>query len=282
MAKEITKKEEASKMIQVFTEGEDMGVADNLTSADVQMPSIMLMQSNAELVKDRSNKIASGDFVHSNTQEVWGSIDEPLELCVVHMFKTRQWSYTDKNEWIKTEPWMPEFETESYETGIDGRPAKRQKVFNYVCFRPQDVRTVELPTGEKHYIASPFCVKFKGASSKNAKKFNQQLRDLATFKQPSWCLSFDLCGYEDKNEHGTFFVYDMKKNKPTAEKTQIAAAVLCKMIKTAEKRGGLEVDDFEEKPMGPIDVNKETGEVKEVNEPVRKNWAPQSTQKDIY
>lgn len=277
MSKEIAKKENAEKMIQVYTETESMGVADNLSSSDVQMPSIMLMQANAELVKDRSNDIKGGDFVHSNSQEKWGSIDEPLELCVVHMFKTRQWGYSDKNEWIKTEPFLPEHENEAYEIQHEGRPAKRQKVFNYVCFRPEDVRTVELPNGDKHYLASPFCVKFKGASSKNAKKFNQQIRDLATFKQPSWCLSFDLKAYEDSNEHGSFLVYDMKKKKPTDEKTQRAAAALCAMIQAAERRGGLEVEDFEEKPMGPIDVNSKPVQQEQ---PARKNWAPTSRSED--
>jgi len=247
MTKEL-KKKEASQEIQVFTEGTSMGVADELSSSDVQMPSIMLMQANAELVKDRSTDVKSGDFVNSITQEIWGSIDEPLEVVVVSMFKTRQWTAVQGNEWIKTEAFTPEMEGEDYEIELDGKTVKRQKIFNYVCFRPLDIREIELPNGEKHYMANPFVVKFKGASSKNAKRFNQHLRDLATFKQqPSWCMSFNLTAYEDSNEHGSFFVFDMKKRSPTMRETQLAAAALNRMIKEAQAKGGIDVIDQEEK-----------------------------------
>lgn len=263
MTKDIAKN--AEQEIVVYTKTESMGVADELTAADVQMPSIMLMQANAELVKDRLNNIKAGDFVNSITQEVWGSIDEPLKVCVVDVFKTRQWTAVQGNEWIKTEAWLPEFESEDYEIQHEGKTVKRQKIFNYICFRPLDIREIELPTGEKHYVANPFVIKFKGASSKNAKKFNQLLRDYATFKQPSWCVNFLLTCYEDKNEHGTFFVFDFKKGNPTVRETQLAAAALNQVTKEARRRGGLDVVDAEERQQA-VDVT-----------PAIKNHAPQTS-----
>lgn len=267
MAKAI-KKKEASQEIQVYTNTTSMGVADELTASDVQMPSIMLMQANAELVKDRSNDIKSGDFVNSITQEVWGSIDEPLQVCVVDLFKTRQWTAVQGNEWIKTEPWQPEFESEDYEIEMDGKTVKRQKIFNYICFRPLDIREIELPSGEKHYVATPFVIKFKGASSKNAKKFNQLLRDYATFKQPSWCVNFLLKAYEDQNEHGSFFVFDMKKDSPALRETQLAAAALNQITSDAKKRNAIEVVDTEERE---VSSNKDLP-----------NYAPQSKEEDLF
>jgi len=247
MSKKIAKKD-TTKEIQVFTKTTSMGVADEVTANDVQMPTVMLMQSNATFVKDRSNDIKSGDFVHSITKEVWGSIDSPIRLCVVDMFKTRVVTdVNNNNEWVGTETWTPEMESEPYESEIDGKLIRKAKIFNYICFRPLDVREIDLPDGSKHYIASPVVVKFKGGSSKNAKKFNQLLKDYASFKQPSWCRSFDLVGYEDTNKDGqTYFVFDFKPSEPTHMETQLAAAAMSEMTKMARSAGTMEVIDTEE------------------------------------
>lgn len=244
--KEIANKE-ATKEIQVFTETATMGVADELTSSDVQIPSLMLMQANAELVKDRSNNIQSGDFVNSITNEVWGSIEDPLQVCVVDMFKTEVITETQSNNWVSTKPWEPEMESMPYLfKNAEGNECKRQKCFNYICFRPLDIREVTMPGMDPQYVATPFIVKFKGASSKNAKKFNQMLRDYAAFKQPSFAFTFDLTASEAKNEHGSFMVYNMTNPRQAVKETQLAGAKLAGMSKAARSNGEMEVVDAEE------------------------------------
>ena len=268
--KEIAKKE-ATQEIQVYTETKSMGVADEVTSADVQIPSLMLMQANAELVKDRNNEIKSGDFVHSITQDIWGSIDSPTELVVVDMYKTEVITQIEGNVWKSTKPWTPDMEALPYEFELDNKTHKRQKCYNYICFRPLEVREITLPDDTVHYVASPIIVKFKGASSKNAKKFNQLLRDYATFNQPSWCVTFDLKAYEDKNEHGTFFVYNFEKRANAVKETQLAAAKLCEMSQAARKAGTMEVIDAEE-----VNVEKTVGP-----NPGLKNHAP-GAEEDLF
>lgn len=244
--KEITTKQEVTQELTVFTSSKSMGAAEEITSRDVQIPSLMLMQANAELVKDRSNKIQSGDFVNSVTREVWGSIEEPMDLCVVDMFKTEVITRIEGNEWVSTRPWEPDMEVLPYEfTDETGKKCKRQKCFNYICIRPLDIREVQLPD-RVEYIASPFVVKFKGASGKNAKKLNQLIKDMASFRYPSWAAVFTLVAREDKNEHGTFLVYDMEKKGPSLKETQLAAEKICEMSQTARKAGQFEVVDAEE------------------------------------
>jgi hypothetical protein len=244
MAKKELAKKEATQEIQVYVQSESMGVADEVTSSDVQLPSLMLMQANSEIVKDRSNDIQSGDFVNSINNEVWGSIEEPVQVCVVDMFKTEL--ITEGKKWISTRPWTPEMENMEYKFMENGIERKRVKCFNYICFRPLDIRAIEMPGADKQYVASPFVVKFKGGSGKNAKKFNQILRDYALFKQPSFAFTFDLKAYEDSNEHGTFFVYNMVNPKQAIEETQKAGAALLIMSKAARAKNQLEVIDAEE------------------------------------
>ncbi|MCP3684520.1 MAG: hypothetical protein GY861_17785 [bacterium] len=266
--KEIAKKE-VTQEIQVFTETKTMGVAEEVTSSDIQMPSVILMQANSEIVKDRTSEIKSGDFVHSNTKEIMGSIDEPLELCVVDMFKTQVVTEVKGNNWVATKAWEPEMEKAPYTEEVDGVERKNQKCYNYVCFRPLDIREVELPTGEKKYLASPIVVKFKGASGKNAKKFNQLCKDYELFGQPSWCVSFNLVAREDSNEHGSFFVYDFEKKGQALKETQMAAAALCEMSQAARAAGNLEVVDMEE-----VSVEKSVNDIP--------NYAPQTRPVEKY
>lgn len=248
-------KKEAKQEIKVYTETESMGVSEEVTSSDVQIPSIMLMQSNATLVSDRDNDIKSGDFVHSLTKKVMGSPDEPIDLCVVDMFKTQVITETEGNKWLATKQWVADMEKEEYLEVVDGKEIKRQKCYNYICFRPLDIREVKLPTGETHYVASPIVVKFKGGSSKNAKKFNQICRDLAAMKYPSWCMNYNLTAYQETNDKGTFWVYDFVDGRPALEETQKAAAMLCEMSQAARKAGTMEVIDMDEVEPTVKDVN---------------------------
>ena len=246
MAKKELAKKEATKEIQVFVETESMGVADEVTSSDVQIPSLMLMQANAEIVKERSNDVQCGDFVNSIDNEVWGSIDEPLRLCVYGMVKTELITETKNNKWISTRPWEPSMENAEYKFQVDGVERKRQKVFNYICFRPLDVSEITSNDGGKQYVALPIVVKFKGASGKNAKKFNYLLDSYAKFKKPSFCMTFNLIAAEDKNEHGTFLVYNFNDMREAVKETQMAGLMLAQVSKKAMAKNEMDVIDTEE------------------------------------
>lgn len=238
---------DTSTQLQVYTDLDVFGAASEVTSSDVQMPSVILMQDNSSFVKDRTNEIKGGDFVHSVSEEVLGNaFGEPLELVVVDMFKTEVISEAAGKDWISTRPWTPAHESLPYEDHIDGVPVIRQKCFNYVCFRPLEVREVPTPEGSQ-YVASPLIVKMKGASGKFGKKFNQTLKDMADFRQPSWSTTFKLTGSEETNEKGTYFVWEFKRGEQTIKEVQIAAYNMCKMSQEARKAGQIEVIDAEER-----------------------------------
>ena len=179
--------------LQVFTNTTSMGVASNLSASDRQIPTLMLMQANSTFVAE-SKEINSGDFIHSITKETWGSNEEPVELVFFDMFKTQVVSdVTDTKKWVQTLPWLPEMESDPYEQTVDGRTFRKEKCFNYLCFRSLDVREVTNPvTGELTYAASPIVVKFKGGSLKNGKRLNQTFQDYADFGAPSWATTFFL------------------------------------------------------------------------------------------
>ena len=246
MSKKAIVKKEAAQEIVVFTGSNDMGFAQELDADDVRIPSLLLMQANSTIAKDRDNKVVAGDFVNSVTNEIWGSIDKPLNLVVADMFKTQVITEVKGNNWISTKPWVAAMKNEEYNDVIDGVDVKKQKCFNFVCFRTLDVSGIDKGGSETAYFANPFIVKFKGASSKNAISFNSIIDNMAKMNQPPWVRSFDLVATEETNDNGSFYVYDFKMGEPTVKETQLAALSLSKVSRSARQSGTLNVIDGDE------------------------------------
>jgi len=243
MAKDIIKKTETA--VQIFTDSEFMGAADEVSSSDVQIPSLMLMQAASDMVKDRTTDYKVGDLVSSISGDVIGNEDKPIELVVCDMFKTQVW-YEGKN-WVQTLEWEPSMEKDAYMSLIDGKEIKKQKCYNYVVFQADSVNTVDLPDGVRH-VASPMVVKLKGGSAKYGKKFNSLLKDYASFGYPSWFRTFMLTTKEDTNNNGdSYNVLDFQKGNATTKEQQLAAAAACKSIREARANNEVNVVDTEEK-----------------------------------
>lgn len=218
--------------LAVHTTGDLIGVAGNLSSADVAIPSLMLMQSNSTFVIEDDN-IKAGDFLHSITREVWGKKDKtPVELVFFSMFKTQIVSdITDAKKWLATNQWVEEMELTEYEQVIEGKTIRFEKCFNYICYKADEAREITNPlTGEVSATASPIVVKFKGGSLKNGKRLNQVFEDYASFGAPSWSTTFLLKANFEENDKGKYFAYDFERGEQTTALQQIAAETKCRQF----------------------------------------------------
>lgn len=261
MSKEIAVRD--ANGLQVYTPQGLIGVAANLSNSDIQMPSLMLMQANSTFVEEDDN-INSGDFIHSITKEVWGKKDkESVSLIFFDLFKTQIISdVTEKKKWIRTMPWNEDMELDPFEEEVKGRLIRREKCFNYMCFRSLELREMTNPvTGEVVHTASPIVVKFKGGSLKNGKRLNQIFDDFASFGAPSWACNFELTAKLEEKDGSKYWAYDFKKGEQACAEMQKAAGLLC--TRMAKIKNSLNVVDTEES--GPRNVN----ETKHV-----KNYAP--------
>ncbi len=247
MTKELTVKTAAG--LQVYTPPGLVGVAANISSSDIQIPTLMLMQSNSTFVEENDN-INSGDFIHSITMDCWGKKDsDPVDLIFFDMFKTQVVSdVTDRKKWVASLPWQPDMELDPYEQLEKDKLIRREKCFNYICFRSLEVVELANPVnGEILYTASPIVIKFKGGSLKNGKRLNQVFQDMATFEAPSWALRFNLTARHEENEKGKYWAYDFKKGVQSPMEMQSAAAKLCQQFQTA-KRNMVVIDHEEGAP----------------------------------
>jgi len=218
--------------LQLFTPTDAIGVASNLSSTDIQMPCLMLMQANSTFVQEDDN-INSGDFLHSITREVWGKKDkDPVELVFFDMFKTQIVSdVTENKKWMATNQWNEDMELEPYEEIIEGRTIRREKCFNYMCFRP--LETMEVPdmaTGEVIYTAIPIVIKFKGGSLKNGKRLNNIFQTYAQCGAQSWASTFQLKANLEENDGNKYWAYDFVKGGQSTKEQQLAAYSLCKKM----------------------------------------------------
>ena len=233
MSKQLTTK--GPKGLTVHTGSSLMGVADNLSSIDIAIPSLMLMQSNSVFVEEDDN-INAGDFLHSIDKEVWGCKDKkPVELVFCHMFKTQIVSdVTDTKKWVATNQWEESMENAEYEQVLDGRTLRFEKCYNYVCFKADEALEIPHPvTGEIMYTANPVVVKFKGGSLRNGKRLNNAFQTYARLNAPSWIVTFNLLANLDENDRGNkYWAYDFKKGKQTDNLQQKAAETLCRQFRT--------------------------------------------------
>lgn len=259
--------------LQVHTKSNLMGVASNLSSQDVAIPSLILMQSNSVFAQE-DDDINAGDFLHSVTKEVWGKKDkEPVEMVFFYMFKTQIVSdVTDTKKWLSTLQWEDEMENAEYEQVIEGRTIRYEKCYNYVCYKADSAREITNPvTGEMTATASPIVVKFKGGSLKNGKRLNQVFEDYMSFGAPSWATTFFLTAKFEENDRGNkYWAYDFKRGEQTTPTQQMAAETRCRQF--TESQESIKVIDEET----PADIEVEPRNVTPAPEPKKKvkNYAP--------
>ena len=241
MAKEIATLD--PKNMVVYTQTKSLGVADNIESSDVQIPTLMLMQSNSTLI-EQIDGLKSGDFLNSIDHSVWGRRDtENVELVVFYMFKTQIISdvTTGKKAWLETLPWNGSMELDPYEIEENGKLIRREKCYNYVCFRALDFQELN-----GKYVASPIIVKFKGGSLKNGKRLNEVFKGYARMNFPSWVLTINLTANQEEKDGSKYWAYNFKTGQQTFKEQQMAAAALCEEIQKLKENNELNIIDDEE------------------------------------
>lgn len=167
----------------------------DLSSEDIVIPKILVMQGLSKLVTDGAAKF--GDFVENMSSEVIGHItDKPLEFIPFH--RERLWIVSKKKgsrfEFDHIEPCNSINENKKwYDT--DGKDEiKNEKAFNYYCILPSDP-------------SIPYVIQFKSTSLKSGKELATQMyvKNKADGLLPP-SKKMELWGDKVSNDKGTFAV----------------------------------------------------------------------------
>lgn len=241
--KEVTKKEEKTPVAKEHVGGaiqeyEAQGAwgGEDISTEDIVIPKIMLMQPMSDLVTDGVAKI--GEFRDSlNTSRILGyTTEKPVEFIVFGTFK--RWMEFKDKEFQRAFVWTPEnAELKTEEITEAGELITRDVSLNFYCLLPDDIESGE---------AFPYVISCRMTSKQAGKDLSTHIKKLQMFKKPSAAKVFVLTATKETNDKGTFFVLHTAVGRDATATEQAAAYEWYKLLGKSKVR----VDDS--------DVNKTT------------------------
>lgn len=220
----ITKKQETA-LVVAGAEASEWGT-NELSTQDIVIPKILLMQGLSELVS--SGKAKLGDYMDSVEESKLGGVDNPIEIIPFQMEKF--WIHQKFNgkrfEYARTEKMTPENQSLPWDYVENGNKMRRLYTFNFYVIIPG--KTL------------PYLISFSSTSAKAGKELATQMYTTnAINKLPPPAVVMELGCKIDKNDDGTFAVKTIKmKRKATFD--EIASAF--EWFKTF-KASSVKVDD---------------------------------------
>lgn len=189
-----------------------------VASTDLVIPKLLLMQGLSELVSQEKAKL--GEIRDSIDGNLFGNKELPLEIIPFKTFKT--WVlYEEMNgkfEYKGQIPMTPENENWSWDDTVNGVKVRRDACINYFCLVPKEI---------EHEMFFPYLVSFRRTSYFAGKKLETHRAKLRLFKKPISFKTFLLSSTRQENDKGTYYVYDIKEGRHTAEKELEAVKQWC-------------------------------------------------------
>lgn len=194
-------------------EGIKLDIEDNkeLFANDILIPKIWLVQSMSDLRKDK--KADEGDFVDSQTAEVFTKAGEVLRFVVLKTFK--RWHTFevkgDKKEFVSSEIMVfGKNENLKYEETVDGKDLVRRQVISAYVLIERDVR---------NKINKPYIIDFASTSKQGGRVIVSDIATLNKAGLPSFCAFFEMDAVEESFERGDAYVKKVKFGGYMAKET---------------------------------------------------------------
>lgn len=232
MTKEIAKTEAQLPQTQAPQAQEQ-----TILNSDIIIPKLLLMQGLSEFVSERKktpegHPIGQGDLVNSVTLDVVADPESSIQVIPLKM--TNSWRLEEKvggkMEYRGTEPRTANNEDAPWEFKKNGSDWKRTKVIDLFALLPEDIESYraelkkaadsgEMPDLNKTLM--PVVISFRSTSFNAGKKvatFYAQLRDMARINPNvrSYHYTLELSCYQDKNDKGSYYVFEVGKTSKLA------------------------------------------------------------------
>lgn len=185
----------------------DMGMADDLTTDDVQRGRITILQKNSRILDDRTD-LRPGMIINTSDGEILNDGKSPLEFIIVDFVKYWMVKDSDTDEFIEKLPAINEKELK-WEESVGGRNLKRTYHFSYIVLLAQDI---ELG------IEMPYELAFRSTSIKMTKKINAVLLKKRNLQEPSWFFTFKLTLAKKEDKNNSWFTPVVDLGRSTSEK----------------------------------------------------------------
>lgn len=204
------------------------GLADNITSQDLRLPRVALLQPLSPQVQNDPEKYKPGMFIDTLTQDI---INTPVEFVPVFVFKNViKWKPRAEGGGMVWKTLNPTAE-QLRELQWDGanKPTADQYI-NAVCTIPQ--------------FETPLIISF----CKTSLKAGQDLATLIQLSKCAWRFTYTLESVKTTNTKGTFYVMRVKRGKTTDDATGAHAADLYDQVKSMSIETDYEGTTHEQDP----------------------------------
>lgn len=200
----------------------DVG-GEEILASNIVIPKILLMQGLSEMVADGAAQM--GEMVRSTTKEKVGGADKPVEIIPL----------TFNNTWVELEKVGQKFEYRGqvpmtaqnqdlpWEFEKNGTQWKRMKSLNLYALILDDVKAEqaemekakngEMPDPDKALL--PILVSFRSTSFPAGKAITTHFAKARKFGLPGHVSVLKLKCHKEKNDLGTYFVFDVENGGKT-------------------------------------------------------------------
>lgn len=197
-----------------------------MSGRDIVIPKILLMQSTSEGVTEGDKKM--GDIVDSVSMETLGTIDKPIQFIPFHMEKV--WTISSRKigeerfNFEKYEAVTAQNQGYPFTEKVGEFEMKYEYTMQFYVLRPED-------------ISMPYVLSFKSTSSRAGKVLATQMfvRNKAAGLVPP-AYTMELGGHKEKNDKGTFAVFDVKSAGKTSPELIQECMVWYKVIKAGKTK----------------------------------------------
>lgn len=205
--KQVVTKQETS----VVKGGQYSTLADlGMTANDITIPRLLLMQNTSEYVGDGKAKL--GDFINSQTLEIVGGVEKPLDVVPLKFFKNiRVMDVSEGQPKLKRiEPWTQSGEDKPWDGIEDGKPVRRYLAFNFFVLLYSDLENEE---------AFPVVLSFKSTNlSQAGKPFASAIFKRSLLGQAIYGKTIKVAVKRVKKESNTWAVNEVLSGKDDCRK----------------------------------------------------------------
>ncbi len=235
---EVAVKEESQVAVTQGNSVEDALLQAGMSSKDLLVPKLLLMQSTSDAVQNNLAKV--GELRNSQNDEIVASYETTTELFPISMMKT--WRVMDMTQtpagYIREEPCNAANESRSWE-GIEHIDGKDIPARYDMCYTIMGLLKSEIDNDE----AWPVSIKFKRTSAYVGKVFASHMFKRLTLGKTFYSQSVGLSIIREKNDNGqTYAVYKAVKGTNADEKALAAGQQWADRMKTMN----VKIDDREE------------------------------------
>jgi hypothetical protein len=228
MSKEVAKKASSA----VSTELSQWGSGPDISTNDIVVPKLLLMQGTSDFVKQR--KAQYGDLIDSIDHKVLGSPEKPFEVVpfFIKKYFTIRNKNTPKKDFMRVEALTPETDHMPYfDMDADGTEVIRERTYELYC-----VQAAEVSIG-----GLPLVIRLKASNEKTGKAvFTQMYIKNKNANLSPAAVAFEVSSREEAKEGNTYMVFDVKPKRVATKEEQDACLVWHKMttkIKVDESDG---------------------------------------------